>query len=111
MLIFCNKNADISKIKVVLILKCIFSEIKDVCVFTYQISSFWHNLNEFETEGVILPPPQNEPLKNPPRLGLKLKFRAQTNSHILNWMLLFTLSVLNRKYPPWANLVQKLKIV
>ena len=37
---FLQKNADISKIKRVLVLKGIFSETKFVCVLTYQISSF-----------------------------------------------------------------------
>ena len=40
MLIFCKKNAHISKIKSVLALRCIFSETTYVCVPTYQICSF-----------------------------------------------------------------------
>ena len=36
MLIFCKKNADISKIEKVVVLKSIFSETKYVCVLTYQ---------------------------------------------------------------------------
>ena len=44
---FCKKNADISKIKVVLVLKGIISKISYVCVRTYQISSFGHNAIEF----------------------------------------------------------------
>ena len=36
MLIFCKKNAEISKIKVVLVLKGIFSETTYVCVLTHQ---------------------------------------------------------------------------
>ena len=36
-------SADISKIKEVLALKGIFSEIKSVCVLTYQISGFKTN--------------------------------------------------------------------
>ena len=55
MMIFCKKNADIRKIKVFLVLKVYFLEL-NVCVLTYQISSPL--------------PPQNEPLKSPPRLGL-----------------------------------------
>ena len=47
MLIFCKNNADISKIKKVLVLKGIFSEIKYVRVLTYQISSFYFNPNDF----------------------------------------------------------------
>ena len=39
-LIFFAKNADISKIKGVLVFKGIFSETTYVCVLTYQISSF-----------------------------------------------------------------------
>ena len=37
---FCKKNANISKIKEVLVLKGIFSETTYVCILTYQISSF-----------------------------------------------------------------------
>ena len=40
MLIFAKKNADISNIKLVLVLAGIFSKIKYLCVLTYQISSF-----------------------------------------------------------------------
>ena len=36
-------SADISKIKEILVLKGIFSEIKSVCVLTYQISGFKTN--------------------------------------------------------------------
>ena len=39
---FSKKNADISKIKEVLVLKGIFSETAYVCILTYQISSFQH---------------------------------------------------------------------
>ena len=46
-LFFCKKNAEISKIKRVLVLKAIFSETKYVCVLTCQTWSFWHNSNEF----------------------------------------------------------------
>ena len=37
---FVPKNADISKMKGVLVLKRILCETKYVCVLTYQISSF-----------------------------------------------------------------------
>ena len=40
MLFFCKKNTEIRKIKMVLVLKSIFSETAYVCVLTYQISSF-----------------------------------------------------------------------
>ena len=40
MLIFCKKNADISKIKKVLVPKDIFSKTTYVFVLTHQISSF-----------------------------------------------------------------------
>ena len=36
-------SVDISKIKEILVLKGIFSEIKSVCVLTYQISDFKTN--------------------------------------------------------------------
>ena len=47
MVIFLQKNADISKIKGILVLESILSKTTYVCVLTYQISSFWHNSNEF----------------------------------------------------------------
>ena len=40
MVTLCKRNADISKIKEVLVLKGIPSETAYVCVPTYQISSF-----------------------------------------------------------------------
>ena len=40
MSIFCKQNGNISKIKVVLVLKGKFSETTYVYVFLYQISSF-----------------------------------------------------------------------
>ena len=40
MLIFCKKNANISKIKVLSVLKLKFSETTYVCVRAHQISSF-----------------------------------------------------------------------
>ena len=42
---FLQKNADISKIKGLLVLKGIFSE--TTCVFTHQIWCFEHDFNEF----------------------------------------------------------------
>ena len=71
MLIFCKKNADISKIKRTLVLKGIFSETIYVCV---------HLCAEFQVSTLILTSnftpqqPQNGPLKSPPRLGLKSIF-------------------------------------
>ena len=45
--LFLPKNADISKIKVILVLKAIFSKTTYVCVVAYHISSFWRNSNKF----------------------------------------------------------------
>ena len=45
--LFFTKNADISKIKAVLVLKVIFFETTYVFVFTYQIESLEHNSKEF----------------------------------------------------------------
>ena len=42
-----KENADISKIKKVLVLKYIFFETTYVFLLTYQISSFKQNSNEF----------------------------------------------------------------
>ena len=49
LMIFLQKNVDISKINRVLVLKGIFSETKYSCVLTYQISSFQHHVYEFQT--------------------------------------------------------------
>ena len=42
---------------------------------------------------------------------LKQKFLSLTNSNIQNSMVMFTLSVFNRKHSFWANLFPKFKIV
>ena len=39
----------------------------------------------------------------------KLKFGTKTDSNMQNSMMMFTLYVLDHKYPTWANLVQKFK--
>ena len=72
---FLQKKVDISKIKEILVLKdFFFSETIYVCVLlTCQISSFLHNPKKIQTEGRVIlppPPPQNEPLKSQPRVGL-----------------------------------------
>ena len=41
----------------------------------------------------------------------KLKFGTYTNSNMQNSMVMFILSVFDWKYPFWANLVQKVKII
>ena len=41
----------------------------------------------------------------------KLKFGTYTNSNMHNSMVMFILSVFDWKYPFWANLVQKVKII
>ena len=41
----------------------------------------------------------------------KLKFGTKPNSNMQNSMVVFTFSVLDRKHPIRANLVQKIKIV
>ena len=46
-----SKNADIRKIKRVLLLEGIFSETSYVCVLMYQVSRFQHNSKEFQTAG------------------------------------------------------------
>ena len=43
----CQKNADISKVKGVLVLKGIVSETTYMCVFTCQVSSFYQIPNKF----------------------------------------------------------------
>ena len=72
MLIFCKKNADIGKIKGVLVLKGICSKTKYVCVLMYQIQVSSIILKSFRQGENFTPPPssQYEPLRSPPRLGL-----------------------------------------
>ena len=41
----------------------------------------------------------------------KLKFGTQNNWNMQNSLAMYTLSVLDQKYPFWANFVQKVKIV
>ena len=56
-----------------MVLKGIFSETKYKCVLTWQITSFYHNS-------------KNEPLKRPPRLGLRLNkenFEDEESPHKL----------------------------
>ena len=68
--LFLPKNAEIIKIKRILVLRGIFSETTYLCVLIYQISSII--LTSFrQGEGGNLPLttpllPQNEPLKGPP---------------------------------------------
>ena len=57
---FCKENADISKIKGVLVLKGVFSETTHVCVLTHQISSF----------NFTRPSTSKRTLKGPPRFEL-----------------------------------------
>ena len=87
-----QKNADSSKIRSLLVLKGIFSEIMYKCVLTHQFSSFWDNSNQFYTgwqeEGGIHSPPKNGPLKSPPRLRLKRLSRK-----LLVLLFLFTVPV------------------
>ena len=73
---FLKKNAEISKIKRALVPKGMFSKTKYVFVLMYQIQVSSITPTSFRQEEVdnftpTLLPPQNEPLKNPPRLGLK----------------------------------------
>ena len=67
---FLQKNADISKIKWVLVLKIMFSETTYVCLFTYQISSFQHTFNSFR-QGVILTPTAKRTPKKPTQIRVK----------------------------------------
>ena len=41
----------------------------------------------------------------------KLKSGTYTNANMQNWMVMFTFSKFNQKYPFWANLVPKFKII
>ena len=76
-----QENADISKVMRVLVPKVIFSEAICGCVLACQISSLQHNYRKFQTGGNFISPPpsQNEPLKSPPRLGLKTRHLSESN--------------------------------
>ena len=69
---FLLKNADISKIKKVLVLKGIFSQ-TIICMYLrtmVQVSSII--LTSFRQWVILLPLPlQNKPLKSPPKFGLR----------------------------------------
>ena len=57
-----------------LVVKCINFETKYVGVLTYEVSSFYNNCYMFYIEGEgsdSTKPLQSQPLKSPPRLGLK----------------------------------------
>ena len=72
MLIFLQKNADISKTKGVLVLKCIFFETTYVLYLRTKFEVWSIILKSFRRVVILPPPPpQNEPLKSPTRLGLK----------------------------------------
>ena len=45
------------------------------------------------------------------KMPVKLKPGTKTDSNMQNSMAMFTFSALDRKYPIWANLTQKVKIV
>ena len=79
---FLQRNADISKINRVLVLKGIFFETTSRCVLTYQTQVSSIILTSFG-QGVILPlsPSQNGPLKSPPRLGLMDRTRSLYSGH------------------------------
>ena len=93
--IFCKKNTDTSKVKEALIVKGIFSETSYQCV----LRPGW---------GVILLPSplssQNEPIKSPPRLGLRLFRIIRAVFPILRWRLTY-FSLMNSskllKYYGW----------
>ena len=62
---FLERNADVSKINRALVLKGIFMNLFINKVNLYKVYLF-----------ILTPcPPQNKPLKNPPRLGLKQRIR------------------------------------
>ena len=90
MLSFCKKMLTSAKLREPWYSKVYFLQLH-VCVLTYQISSYVSGiiLTSFR-QGVILPPPrpppflaQNEPLKSPPRLGLKEIFLIWLSKFIL----------------------------
>ena len=66
-----KKNAGISRIKRTLALKVYFVKLHMCVSLRTKFQASTIILISFRHGGVILPPPQNEPLKSPPRLGLK----------------------------------------
>ena len=74
-LLLTKKSADISKIRRVLVLKSIFSKTRYRCILTYlrtkfQVFSIIPTSFRQDKRYFTLAPPQNKPLKRPPRLGL-----------------------------------------
>ena len=74
MLIYYKKNAGISKVKGALQLKGIFFEATYVSALTYQISSFQHNSNEFQTGEIILSTTTKQTPKKPTQIRVKRLF-------------------------------------
>ena len=72
---------------------------KTVCVMFTSRSRFWMKNTLF---GQTWSKKQN--------CQFKPKFGPKTNSNMQNSIVLFTFSVLSRKHPFWAYLVQKIKI-
>ena len=72
----------------------------------YRIQ-WWCSLSLFSTVNTFLGKfsPKNQ------NYQFKLKFSTGTNSNMHNSMVIFIFSVFDRKYPFWANLVQKIKLV
>ena len=73
---FLQKYTDISKIKRTLVLKGIFSKTSYVFVITYQITSFQHNSNEFQTGVYFTSPPPPATLKRTPKKLTKIRVKA-----------------------------------
>ena len=57
---FAKRNMIFRAVNGASVLKGIFSETTYLCLLTYQISSFKHNSNQFQTCANFNPPPQSE---------------------------------------------------
>ena len=69
---FCKINPENSKIKAILGIKGIFFKTAYVCILTYQISSFYHNSNNYPIFRWGNPPPSKQTPKNPTQIRVNL---------------------------------------
>ena len=83
----------------------------DICfVVPVTNAASWFDVYQIYTQRIGIPffskfGPKNQNCQFKPKFGTK------TNSNMRNSMVMSTFSIFDRKYPFWANLVQKFKIV
>ena len=92
----------VQKIKIVTLCWNLVPTLIRICRthWCYSLFRFWVEISFL---GKVGPKSQNS--------HFKLKFGTYTNSNMQNSMVMFIFFVFDRKYPYWANLVQKVKIL